>query len=217
MKAILWDYAGVLAVETDCDARDLGDLCGLSRPVWESVLGRLVDTERWWDRVERGELPLDSFASELRDRVRAAGGDCDLDVGRYLWWGGRPRREPRALNAPVVQLAVSLSADYTTGIATNNVRELRASWSAGLPQALLAHVFDSSELGTRKPEPAFWERVEAALELAPADLVLVDDNADHAAAAAARGWRAIHYVFPAQCADGLADLAGRRPAAGAER
>jgi putative hydrolase of the HAD superfamily len=51
------------------------------------------------------------------------------------------------------------AAGYPTAIITNNVREFRDGWRALIPvDELIDRVFDSSELGMRKPDPAIYQR-----------------------------------------------------------
>lgn len=47
-----------------------------------------------------------------------------------------------------------------------------------------------------KPDPAIYEAAEHLAGLQGADLAFIDDRADNAAAAAARGWQAIHHTSP---------------------
>jgi 2-haloacid dehalogenase len=45
-----------------------------------------------------------------------------------------------------------------------------------------------------KPEPAIYAAAERITGLQGPDLVFIDDRAENAAAASARGWRAIHHT-----------------------
>lgn len=57
-----------------------------------------------------------------------------------------------------------------------------------------------------KPASAIYAAAESRFDLAPARTVFVDDRADNAAAARARGWRAIEHVSPAATLAALARL-----------
>ncbi|EFN54145.1 hypothetical protein CHLNCDRAFT_135540 [Chlorella variabilis] len=54
----------------------------------------------------------------------------------------------------------------------------------------------SYEVCSFKPDPAIYEAAERLAGLQGADLAFIDDRADNAAAAAARGWQAIHHTSP---------------------
>lgn len=45
-----------------------------------------------------------------------------------------------------------------------------------------------------KPDPQIYEAAERITGLSGGDLVFVDDRAENAAAAAARGWHAVHHT-----------------------
>jgi len=52
----------------------------------------------------------------------------------------------------------------------------------------------SGELGVTKPLPGIFEAVEQRLGLTADAICLVDESAPNLEAAAARGWRTLHYV-----------------------
>src|SRR5207249_3990940 len=75
---------------------------------------------------------------------------------------------------------------YALGIASNFDSRLRAL-VAGLPElAPVRHLVISSEVGWRKPAPAFFEAVCREVSLTPAQVLLVGDDLDndHAGASA---------------------------------
>lgn len=78
------------------------------------------------------------------------------------------------------------------GIASNFDARLRGLLKSLPPVCPDSHVFISSEIGHRKPSVRFFRAVEAALGLAPPQMLLVGDDRDndyHAAQAA--GWHAL--------------------------
>ncbi len=54
-----------------------------------------------------------------------------------------------------------------------------------------------------KPESAIFEHCESRFGLDPARTLFIDDVAGNVAAARAAGWRALHFIDPAQCAAAL--------------
>jgi putative hydrolase of the HAD superfamily len=76
-------------------------------------------------------------------------------------------------------------------LATNQERN-RAKYmkhQMGL-EAMLDGVFVSSELGTRKPEAAFYQKVQNALKLKPNEILFWDDSQENVKAALECGWQA---------------------------
>jgi len=77
-------------------------------------------------------------------------------------------------------------------IGSNFDRRLLPICQALAPLNRAVAVFASSQLGWRKPAPAFFEQVADRLEVAPGELVLVgDDPLNDSQAARAAGWRSV--------------------------
>ena len=55
-------------------------------------------------------------------------------------------------------------------------------------------VFASCDLGARKPDRAFFDRLAERLNLEPASLLLIDDSHENVAGARAAGWCAEHFT-----------------------
>ena len=84
------------------------------------------------------------------------------------------------------------AAGVPTGCLSNGPPEVvEQSWAPLLKDALPAVAVVSGALGIGKPEPAAFEAVANALEVAPAECVFVDDTEMHVDAARAVGMRAV--------------------------
>lgn len=55
----------------------------------------------------------------------------------------------------------------------------------------------NSQVRSFKPDPEIYAAAEDITGLSGSDLLFIDDRSENAAAAAARGWKAIHHVSPA--------------------
>ena len=197
-KVLLWDYSGVLAEELSHDAAELYPEFGLSRDSWSLLLDKFLKEDDAWSKVERGEVPLDWFAETLSARALGAGGNRNYEAARYLWWGGKAP-EGRVMRNALLDVIAGLAVRFTVGVATNNVLELRAHWIKTLPTNLFTRIFDSSELGHRKPEAGFWLKVEQLLGVDSAEIMLIDDRRENVSAAVARGWQALLYTTESGC------------------
>lgn len=204
-KVLLWDYSGVLTEELSHDVAELHPEFGLSRDSWRLLLDKFLREDDAWSKVERGEVSLDWFAEALSARALDAGGNRNPEVARYLWWGGKAP-EGRVMRNALLDVIAELAGRFTLGIATNNVLELRAHWINTLPPGLFTLIFDSSELGHRKPEAGFWVKVEQLLEVNSAEIMLVDDRSENVSAALARGWQALLYTTESGCIRALEGL-----------
>lgn len=66
----------------------------------------------------------------------------------------------------------------------------------------------AAALGCRKPDAAFFATIEARTGFAPAELLLIDDQAPNVAGALAAGWSAVLWTGEARLADLLRDKLG---------
>lgn len=98
------------------------------------------------------------------------------------------------LDADMRDFAAGLRPRYKTGILSNSVdgarrEEQRRYGFADLVDVLLY----SHEIGVSKPDPAAFRLIEQRLGVRADEVVFIDDNTGHVAAAAALGWRAVHH------------------------
>lgn len=81
---------------------------------------------------------------------------------------------------------------FKLGIASNFDGRLRRVCAGLTPLDRCDRLFVSSELGVRKPSPEFFTRIEKALKLSAAEILLVgDDWSNDYLAAKAAGWRVV--------------------------
>jgi epoxide hydrolase-like predicted phosphatase len=84
------------------------------------------------------------------------------------------------------------SAGLTTGLLTNNARELRALWWDLLPyDELFDDIVDSSDVGVRKPNPAIYRLALDRLGVTAHRTAFLDDIASNVDAASGVGLKAV--------------------------
>jgi putative hydrolase of the HAD superfamily len=166
ITAVFWDFGGVI-LSSPFDAFNAYERArGLPLDFIRSV--NAVDPHtNAWARIERQEIsPAEfdlAFAEEsARMGHRVPGGDV------LALLGGSVRPEM------VTALDRVVEAGYVTACLTNNV--------AGDPRPDVAdvmarfhHVVESSRVGCRKPEPAFYEQACELAAVEPAQVVFLDD------------------------------------------
>ncbi len=89
------------------------------------------------------------------------------------------------------------AAGYKINIMTNSWLGLTEERDKNLlPQEvqLAQHIFDSSQAGVKKPDPAFYELVEHTLGEHGSDILLIDDSIKNRDPAVKLGWQFFHYV-----------------------
>jgi len=187
ITTVIFDFAGVVTSSpwgamTEAGGGDIELLIG---PYHE-------DGDHPWHRVERGELPIAEWATEVAALGAAAGVEVDFTPLQALLG-------EMTVHAQVVEHIRGLRADgYRLGLITNNVREGSATWRAMVPlDELFDVVVDSSEVGMRKPNPAIYQH---ALDLLggvdPSEAVFLDDSPGNVDGARRAGLHAIHVDDP---------------------
>lgn len=121
-----------------------------------------------YGRLDRGEIREPQYWQAVSERL--ARRKLAFDVHEVVDWEGRDRVE-------VVEAIRRLSLRYRMGLLTNDATDwLGAGWRATwwLRDAFEVMV-DAAEEGLRKPAPEIYLRCAERLDLAPGQIVFVDD------------------------------------------
>lgn len=167
IKTILWDVDGTLldfAAAESAAIRRLFAEFALGDCTEEMLRRYSATNKRWWERLERGEVTrLQVLEGRFREFFAAEGLDASLApafneryqvcLGDTIVYRDDSLAIVRALRGRVRQYAVS------NGTVVAQEKKLRLS---GLG-ALMDGVFLSEELGVEKPDPAFFDKVFAAI------------------------------------------------------
>lgn len=198
-RAVLWDFGGVI-LSSPFEAFDrFEQLHGLPHNFL-----RAVNTNRphdnAWARLERGEIDADQFDELFADESAALGHRVrGFDVIALLSGEVRPDM--------VDLLDRVIGAGYAVACLTNNIggQHISAERSATI-DAIMSRfdlVVESSKVGVRKPEPAFYEYACTALGVDPTECVFLDDLGINLKPAAAMGMTTIKVMSAEQA---IADL-----------
>lgn len=203
---VLFDFGGVFTASpfgaVESMARDLGLAV---EPFAEAMFGAYhLDTDHPWHKLERGEISFDQAREEIIALGRESGLAVDpLDLLVRMAGGN-------LVHENMVQALRDIkAAGYPTAIITNNVREFRDGWRGLIPvDELIDQVFDSSELGIRKPDPAIYRHaLEKMGGVDPRRAVFLDDVPQNVQSAKDLGVRGIQVdTDPAPAIRELRDL-----------
>ena len=154
-----------------------------------------------WARFERSEITGAQFDAAFADESarlghRVPGGDV---LGLL---GGQVRPEM------VVALDRVIEAGYTTACLTNNVVGGDAREDVAAIMARFHHVVESSKVGVRKPEPAFYELACRIAGVAPTECAFLDDLGVNLKPAAAMGMTTIKVTSADQAISDLEAVLG---------
>ncbi len=202
-SAVLWDFGGVILTSPfDAFAKYEAEI-GLP----DGFIRRLNATNphnNAWAKLERSDVSLDEFCDLFEAEARAAGGELS---GRKVvsLLAGEVRPE-------MVAALRNVAARYKTACLTNNVK---TSTRTPKKQAqideimkIFGVVVESSKVGVRKPEPAFYEKACAMLDIQPQEAIFLDDLGVNLKPARAIGMATIKVTSPVQALEELEGLLG---------
>jgi putative hydrolase of the HAD superfamily len=202
-RAVLWDFGGVLTESPFEAFRKYEREHGLPED-FIRALNAVNPDGNAWARFERGEIPLDEFDRAFAAEARSAGFSVPGAQVIALLYG-----EPRPA---MVEALRRCGQHYLTACLTNNVK---TGTGHGLPAtqaradqvreilALFDHVFESSVIGARKPEPRFYRQALEALKVEPDQAVYLDDLGINLKPARAMGMTTIKVESAEQALDEL--------------
>ena len=182
IRAIVFDADGVLVKPKSWFVTGAHDLYGVPKM-------EFMDFIRGdFKRCTTGELDLEVALVPLlkRWRVRAS-------VPEFIRaWLEHENVVDRGMLEEISQLrALNVPCFVGTNQERNRANFMRLEM--GLQRATDG-VFASSDVGARKPDLAFFDRLAERLHLEPADVLLFDDAHENVAGARAAGWCAEHFT-----------------------
>jgi putative hydrolase of the HAD superfamily len=196
VRAVLWDFGGVILSSPFEAFAAYEREHGLP----EGFLRRLNATNpdaNAWAKLERSEVDLKGFAELYEAEADAAGHRIDAGAVLALLSGEvRP--------AMVQALRRIKEEGLTQACLTNNVAGTEAVRpDVAEVMGLFDAVLESSKLGVRKPDAAFYGLALETVGVAPEEAVFLDDLGVNLKPARALGIRTIKVVDPT---DALAEL-----------
>lgn len=202
-KAVLWDFGGVI-LSSPFDAfaayeREIGLPAGFIR----DLNTRNPDANAW-AKFERSEVSAEEFCRLFEAEARAAGGE--LEGQRIIaCLSGEIR--------PAMVTALrNVAGRYKTACLTNNVKGAKRSpekqAAIGEVMGIFDHVVESAKIGSRKPEPAFYEHALALVEVQPTEAIFLDDLGINLKPAREMGMATIKVGEPEAALDELEALLG---------
>lgn len=195
IKAVLWDFGGVILSSPFEAFREYERERGLPSDFIRTVNTNDPDANAW-ARLERSELSHEEFDEAFAEESARLGHEVrGADVLALLAGEVRPEM--------VAALDRVIAAGFKTACLTNNVTKSDQVDPTANERADVAEVMakfdvvvESSKVGVRKPEPAFYERACELLGVQPSDCVFLDDLGINLKPAKAMGMRTIKVGEP---------------------
>jgi putative hydrolase of the HAD superfamily len=205
IKAVLWDFGGVISTSPFEAFRRFEEQRGLPRDFLRQVNSTNPHSNAW-ACFERGEIDAAAFGERFHVEAKALGQDVHgSDILPLISGELRPR---------MVAALKTVKTRYRIACLTNNMPTGHGAGMSANPEkaqavaellALFDAVVESSKVGVRKPEPAFYERACGLLGIQPAEAVFLDDLGINLKPAAAMGMTTIKVTDPDAA---LAELGG---------
>jgi len=153
-----------------------------------------------WALLERADVSFDEFCNLFEAEAKEAGGELDArEVMALLAGEVRPE---------MVEAVRRCHERLKTGMLTNNwaVDDEGGRLDVLLP--LFDVVVESSKVGVRKPDPAFYELACTELGIEPAEAVFLDDIGANLKSARAMGMTTIKVTDPDEAIAELESVVG---------
>jgi putative hydrolase of the HAD superfamily len=197
IRAVFWDFGGVILSSPFEAFNAYEQANGIPVDHIRRVNSTDPDTNAW-ARIERRELTHDEFDEVFAAESEALGHRIPgSDVIGMLYGSVRPEM--------VVALDKVIAAGYVTACLTNNFATDGHRAEVEAVMARFQHVVESSKVGVRKPEVAFYEIACEVAAVDPAEVVFLDDLGINLKPAKAMGMTTIKVTGADQA---IADLEG---------
>jgi putative hydrolase of the HAD superfamily len=195
-RAVLWDFGGVILSSPFEAFRSYEQEAGLPEDFIRRLNARNPDTNAW-AKMERSEVPLQDFVTLFEAEALEQGHKIDgWRVLRSISGDIRPQ---------MVEALRRCKAEFRVACITNNMKHGDGPGMARTPDkakavaevmTLFEHVFESSRLGWRKPDPRIYRHACDLLGVEPEHCIYLDDLGINLKPARAMGMRTIKVGDP---------------------
>ncbi len=196
IRAVLFDFGGVITTSPFEAFHRFERQRGLPVGFLQEI-NRTDPDHNAWARFERGELSAARFDEVFASESRAAGHEVrGLEVVALVYGNIRPRmtRAVERCRGKFVTACLTNNFQQDSGDETVPAAARPQDWESVL--ALFDEVIESSKVGVRKPETAFFELACEKLSIEPRDAVFLDDLGRNLKPARAMGMHTIKVVDP---------------------
>lgn len=197
---MFFDFGGVLTTSPFDAFASYEQRSGLPPGFLRSLNATNPNTNAW-ARLERNEVDLHEFVAAFEDEALAAGYEVDgLSVLECLDGAIRPR---------MVEAVRACHQRFTTALLTNNfISEDAPNNALEEISGLFDHIVESSRVGIRKPDEAFYRLACELAGVAPEEVVFLDDLGINLKPARALGMATIKVEDPDEALRMLAEFVG---------
>ncbi len=207
ITAILWDFGGVITASPFEAFSRYEAAHALPRDFIRTINASNPD-DNAWARFERSEIDAAAFDSAFLHEARGRGHEVrGRDVLALLAGDIRPEmvallHELKAQGFRLACITNNVNSGAGVGMVSGAKVQEKTAAVADVMR-LFEHVFESSKIGIRKPDPAIYTLAAETLGVAPENCVFLDDLGVNLKPAAALGMTTIKVVSAAQAISDL--------------
>ena len=209
IKAVLWDFGGVVTTSPFEAFNRFEAENKLPRDVIRSI-NATNPLNNAWARLESNRISVEEFDTAFAEEASEKGVEIrGKQVLELLSGDIRP---------DMVQALRIIREQYKTACLTNNVKKAgegpgmadNAEKAARISEimALFDHVIESSVIGVRKPEPAFYQHACETLDIEPGEALFIDDLGINLKPAKEMGMETIKVLSSSQAIQDMESVLG---------
>ena len=204
ISAVLWDFGGVFTTSPFEAFNHYVIAHDLPENFIRQLNSKNSDSNAW-AQLERNEVSLSQFCKAFEEEARNSGGHLDgAEVLNCIH--GQLREE-------MVGALRSISRQYKTACLTNNFSQGANSTNSDTTATkevmeMFDIIVESSKVGCRKPELAFYQTACDMLEVSPNEAIFLDDLGVNLKPAKTMGMQTIKVVTPTQALEELETCLG---------
>lgn len=208
LKAVLWDFGGVITTSPFEAFNRYEAANHIPKDFIRKINAVNPDTNAW-ARFESNQIDLDQFKAEFELETKSAGYPISGKAVLALLAGEIRPAMVAALNKCAEHFLVGcLTNNVRAGLSPGMARDARRAEKINEVMAIFNIVLESSKVGLRKPDPAFYHKALEALGVAAKETLYLDDLGINLKPAAQMGMQTIKIISESQALADLSEATG---------
>ena len=196
IKAVLWDFGGVLTTSPFVAFNRYEAEHGLPKDFIRQINAADPDSNAW-ARFERSEIGLDEFNTAFENESKARGHPIPgRDVVALLAGDVRPAMVEALKRCRERLTCVCITNNAKVGQGPGMTLDTHKSAAVAEIMTLFHDVIESSKVGVRKPDPEIYDIACRAAGVPPSEAVYLDDLGINLKPARAMGMTTIKVADP---------------------
>jgi len=196
IKAVLWDFGGVLTTSPFEAFNRFEAEYGLPKDTIRKINSTNPDTNAW-AQLESASIQVDEFDETFANEARALGYDIRGHQVLALLSGDiRPEMVRVLKQIKTTHQVACITNNIKTGTGPGMARDAEKAKGVAAVMALFDLVVESSKVGVRKPDPKIYKFTCESIGVSPDECLFIDDLGINLKPAKLLGMRTIKVIDP---------------------